>query len=125
MQRYLILISVCLAPCAIAVNQIPDQAPDLSDIEFNSREFQPPGGFGGYTWNTPLGQFDRLVSEPVYVRIAHSIGKVTYFDMSCYEAISGSRNTGIPLDHVAAMKACRETDGDGYHALAEYYVDSQ
>ena len=91
----------------------PDRTP------YSRSLFRAPEGFGGHAWNTPLGKIGRLASEPVYVRVAQSPGTVTFFDKTCYESVGGLVN------HVLAMKACREIDGEGYHALAEYYVDSQ
>ncbi len=75
-------------------------------------DYHPPIGFGGYTWDTPLGQFQRLVPDPVYVRIAYSAGVTKEFDFDCFQA-------------VGYKSLCSELEGDGFHALAEYFVDGQ
>lgn len=74
--------------------------------------YRPPTGFGGYVWNTPLGEFRRLAPEPVYVRIAHSQGHVADLDLDC--VLEGS-----------TVGQCSDIQGEGFHALTEYYVDSQ
>jgi hypothetical protein len=127
MRRHWIVAGLCMAPFAGAVGQSVDQTSTLSDTSYSSATYRAPRGFGGYDWSTPLGKIGRLTPEPIYVRIAHSIGKVTRFDINCYEMVSGSnlRDNKPPTDHALGLKACRETDGEGFHAMAEYYVDSQ
>jgi hypothetical protein len=127
MWRYrLIVACVCLAPFAAPVGHAADQTSNLNHINHSSEGYRAPQGFGRYAWNTPLGKVDRLEPEPVYVRVAHSAGKVTYFDFSCWQQLAGGNGelTG-GTDQALAMKTCRQTDGAGFHALAEYYVDAQ
>jgi hypothetical protein len=78
----------------------------------DTSEYRPPTGFGGYAWDTPLGEFQRLVPDPVYVRIAHSEGVIKEFDFDCFQ-------------DVGVRSMCSETEGMGFHALAEYFVDGQ
>jgi hypothetical protein len=86
--------------------------PGASERAVSRSVYRPPTGFGGYSWNTPLREFRRLVPDPVYVRIAYSQGTISEFDVDCF------MDGGYTL-------ACAEVNGLGYHALAEYYVDSQ
>lgn len=112
-----------------APSQAADEASDLGVVKFSSREFRAPDGVGGYAWNTPLGKVGRLAPEPVYVRVAFSKGKVTYFNSVCYRNILDSNHDGVlddlNVDYGTANATCKETEGAGFHALAEYYVDSQ
>ena len=124
----LVLAGVCLAPFAAVLGQAVDQAPTPELPPFNSKQFRAPEGFGDYAWNTALGKVSRLEPEPVYVRVAYSRGKVTYFDADCYQDFIDKDRNGVidpDADNMAGMLACREKQGAGYHALAEYYVDSQ
>jgi len=104
--KRLIIAVASLAYAGIACAQA--QAPRAD----NRDAYRPPTGFGGYEWNTPLGDFRRLAPEPVYVRIAYSQGNVEDFDIDC--VLEGS-----------TVGQCSDIKGEGFHALAEYYVDSQ
>ena len=109
MGQFALCTGVCAAMCAALLGSAvfaQEAAEDSGD------EYRPPAGFGAYVWKTPLSRFQRLAPEPVYVRIAHSDGQTTEFDMDCF-------NAG------GALSQCTEVEGIGYHALAEYYVDSQ
>jgi hypothetical protein len=102
---------------------------DLNAVKFNSKEFRAPDGAGGYKWNTPLGKVGRLAADPLYVRVAFSKGKVTFFDSGCYRNLLDSDSDGaldgLNVDFATANATCKETEGAGFHTLAEYYVDGQ
>jgi hypothetical protein len=121
-----IVAGVCLVPFAAAQGQAAEQAPDREQSRFNSSEFRAPDGFGGYAWKTALGKVSRLEPEPVYVNVAYAAGKVVHFDGECFNSfVAPGGVVGINSDNMTGMLACREVQGDGYYALAEYFVDSQ
>ena len=121
-----IVAGVCLVPFAAVLGQVAEQAPNPEQSSISSREFRAPDGFGGYAWNTALDKVSRLDPEPVYVNVAYAAGKVVHFDADCYNSfISNDSMIRDDADNMAGMLACREMQGDGYYALAEYYVDSQ
>lgn len=96
------------------------QLPGVQTAIAASRKYTPPEGFGGHAWETPLREFARLVPDPVSVQTAYSRGKVTELDIQCVP------RGNDPCDLDATLRAMyQRVEGDGFHALAEYYVDKQ
>lgn len=133
MLRYRpIVASVAFALVAAQIG-VPTRAAestgDPAVVKFNSKDFNAPNGVGGYAWDTPLGKIGRLAPDPVYVRVAFSKGKVTHFNNACYRKLLDSDDDGalddLNVDFGTANATCKEVEGAGFHALAEYYVDSQ
>lgn len=84
------------------------------------RRYQPPDGVNGYVWSTPLRAFARLAPEPVYVQTASSPGKVTRLEMQCVPV------AGAPCDLERSLRTLdQRIEGQGFHLLAEYFVESQ
>jgi hypothetical protein len=82
--------------------------------------YQPPMGFGERSWGEPLSTFHDFVADPLYVQIAYGRGKTTLVSMEC----KSKGATGCDL--AASLSTMQQTTaGEGFHALAEYYVDLQ
>lgn len=67
-----------------------------------------------------MSGFAQFESEPLYVQTAYTRGKTTLVGMEC---ISGGM-AACSLE--SSLRTLRQkTEGDGFHALAEYYVAAQ
>ena len=82
--------------------------------------YRGPAGFQGNPWGKPLSAFKHFERDPLYVQTAASRGKTTFVDMKCVaRAMSG-------CDLEASLQTLQQkVEGEGFHALAEYYVDAQ
>ena len=82
--------------------------------------YRGPAGFQGNPWGKPLSAFAHFERDPLYVQTASSRGKTTFVDMKCVARAM----TGCDLE--ASLQTLQQkVEGEGFHALAEYYVDAQ
>ncbi len=82
--------------------------------------YLPPEGFGGKTWGAPLGDFAGFEPEPLAVNTAYSQGKVTDLDLQC----APTPNGGCDLEK-SLRTLHQRVEGQGFHALAEYYAETR
>ena len=81
-------------------------------------DYRPPDGFNGYTWGTVFGSFKGL--ELWHANTASGfIGKVTDFRLQCKPDPSDPSITCSP----SASEVIQQVQGEGSHAVAEYYFD--
>ncbi len=82
--------------------------------------YLPPEGFGGMPWGAPLGDFSGFEPEPLAVNTAYSQGKVTELDMQCAPTPNGE------CDLEKSLRTLHQRiEGQGFHALAEYYAEAR
>jgi hypothetical protein len=82
--------------------------------------YRSPQGFNGHSWGKPLSEFVGFEIDPATAQVAYSGGKVTGIDMHCMQSPSGRCDAG------RSWRTLRQqVEGQGFHALVEYHVESQ
>ena len=118
-MRRRFLMSTVLLAAAIYIRVLhADGAGD--DARNDHVRYRGPAGFQGNLWGKPLSAFAHFERDPLYVQTASSRGKTTFVDMKCVARAM----TGCDLE--ASLQTLQQkVEGEGFHALAEYYVDAQ
>jgi hypothetical protein len=85
------------------------------------KHYTPPSGFAGHAWGDLRMTFDKLPEEPAAVRGAWTRGFLRPIEVIC----SGRGIERCTIEDFARAQSQRMRDGDGFHLLSEYLVESQ
>src|SRR5262245_51244599 len=94
--------------------------PRLADAQDTGRTDGAPirraasTGLIDYRWETPLRSFERLAPEPFYAQVAYSPGRIVELNY----------DSSLETDDLIAT-AYQDVAGEGFHTLAEYYIENQ
>lgn len=81
------------------------------------RHYVPPAGFADHRWGEPRSTFASLPAEPEVVLVTWTRGMQRPFEDTCSGRCTVNEYLRLPMP--------RLYDGDGFHVLSEYMIESQ
>jgi hypothetical protein len=85
------------------------------------KRYTPPDGFAGHAWGDLRSSFDKLPAEPAAIRGAWTSGFLRPLEIEC----TGRSVERCTVEDFARAQRFQMRDGDGFHLLSEYMVESQ
>ncbi|HET8746184.1 MAG TPA: hypothetical protein VFM98_11310 [Ramlibacter sp.] len=85
------------------------------------RRYTPPDGFAGHSWGDLRSAFTRLPEEPATVRAAWTHGRRVGDELIC----TGRGVQRCTVQDFINSQRTRWYEGDGFHVLSEYMIESQ
>lgn len=106
-------------PAATTFNYLPPAQMPL--LPSPPKHYSPPDGFAFHRWGDLRMSFEKLPAEPAVVLATWTRGKELPHEVVC-TGIGSERCTNEDFIRSASM---RMRQGDGFHVLSEYFIESQ
>jgi hypothetical protein len=94
---------------------------DVPRLALPPKHYTPPDGFAGHAWGDVRSTFDKLPAEPAAVRGAWTRGFLQPLELVC----TGKSVQRCTVEDFTRAERTRMRDGDGFHLLSEYLIESQ
>jgi hypothetical protein len=94
---------------------------DVPKLALPPKHYTPPDGFAGHAWGDLRTSFDKLPQEPAAVRGAWTRGFLAPLELVC----TGKSVEQCTVTDFLRAERSRMRDGDGFHLLSEYLIESQ
>ena len=114
--------SAASAEDAVARHVFPYLAPaNVPRFPRPPRRYTPPDGFAGHKWGDLRSTFTRLPEQPAAVRAAWTHGKRVGNEVVC----TGRDVQACTVQDYLNSQRTWLFEGDGFHVLSEYMIESQ
>jgi len=94
---------------------------DVPKLNLPPKRYEPPEGFAGHAWGDLRSRFDKLPQEPAAIRGAWTRGFLKPLEVIC----TGTGIERCTIENFARAQRQQMREGDGFHLLSEYIIESQ